>query len=137
MPDMDQRKFFGAVIAALTIIATGAQAAPMVSIGQGTNVWRTYSCAAAPPGHGHRGAIIATAADGPQVADWIALMKSEEWGYQPPVWPDCADVLAQCNGQATGEKSVQTFRAGDVTPPEPNGSTYPAQRWTTRVTIQC
>lgn len=134
---MNKRIFFGAVIGALTISPAGAQAAPMVSVGQGADVWRTYSCAAAPPGHGYRGAIIATAEEGPQVADWTALMKSEEWGYQPPVWPGCADVLAQCNGQATGEKFVQTFRSGDPTPPDPDGSTYPAQRWTTRVTVEC
>lgn len=78
------------------------------------------------------GAIIATAADGPQGADWIALMKSEGWGYQPPVWPHCADVLAQCNGQPAGKKFVTTFRAGDPTPPEPDGSTSAAQRWTAR-----
>lgn len=55
-------KLCGAAIAALILLTAGAaQAAPMVSIGQGTDVWRTYSCVAAPPGAGYRGAIIATA----------------------------------------------------------------------------
>lgn len=133
---MDGMKLFGAVIAALTISA-GAQAAPVVQIGQGADVWRTYSCMVAPQGTGYRGAIIATAADGPQVADWVALIKSQGWGYQPPVWPDCADVLAQCKGQPAGKKFIQTFHAGDPTPPDPDGSTYEAQQWTTRVTVQC
>lgn len=134
---MDMRKFFGAVIAALTISAAGAQAAPMVSIGQGADVWRTYSCVAAPTGAGYRGAIVSTGGDGPQVDKWTALMEREGWGYQPPIWPDCADVLAQCKGQAGGKKFIQTFRAGDPTPPAPDGSTYDAQRWTTRVTVEC
>lgn len=122
---------------AATVSTTGAQAAPVVQIGQGTDIWRTYSCIVAPQGTGYRGAIIATADAGPHVDKWIALMEREGWGYQPPVWPWCADVLAQCKGQPAGKKFVQTFRAGDLTPPAPDGSTYSAQRWTTRITVQC
>lgn len=136
---MDMRITFGAVIAALIVSAAGAraQAAPLVQIGRGVDVWRTYSCMGAPQGTGYRGAIVGTGGDGPQVADWIALIKGQGWGYQPQVWPDCADVLAQCNGQPAGKKFITTFRTGDPTPPDPDGSTYPAQRWTTRVIVQC
>lgn len=134
---MDGRKFFGAALIALTICANVAQAAPMVSIGQGADVWRTYSCMVAQPGTGYRGAIVGTAVDGPRVADWSALMAAQGWACQPPVAPDCADVLAQCKGQPAGKKFVTTFRAADPTPPDPDGSTYPAQRWTTRVTLEC
>lgn len=127
----------GAAVLALTISTAEAQAAPTVSIGQGADVWRTYSCVAAPDGVGYRGAIVATTDNGPQVDKWVALIEREGWGYQPPIWPDCADVLAQCRGQPSGKTFVQTFHAGFPTPPDPDGSTYDAQRWTTRITINC
>lgn len=125
------RKLITSALALATLAAAPAAAAPTVNIGQGSNVWRWYSCTQ------EHGGILLEAGDGPQSSTWAALINAEEWGTQPPVWPRCKDVLALCTGEPTGKSFIQNFKAGDPTPPDYNGSTWEDQRWETRVTVTC